>query len=338
MGKIPFVSILIPTLNSQRVLGNCLISIKRQDYPKNRLEIIVADGGSIDETIKIAEKYNTRIYHNKLKTGEAGKAVALKKARGELVALIDSDNVLPGKDWLKKMVQPFSDKAILGSEPLWFTYRKNDNFINRYCALLGANDPYAFFVGNYDKLSVLSGKWTGVKIQQEDKKNYLKVFFQKPPFPTVGANGTFWRRRLLLEVIGKANYLFDTDIPYAIARQRREFCFAKVKVGIVHLYCQSWHDFYRKQKRRVCDFLSLEQSGQRKSTYQRNNFKQILFVLSVVTVIPLLIQTVKGYSRKSDLAWFFHPIANWITLLVYSTQILSGKIGLVKVERKNWKQ
>jgi len=336
--KAPFVSILIPTLNSQRVLGKCLRSIKNQDYPSGKLEIIIADGGSTDRTIQIAKKYGAEIYPNKLKTGESGKAIALRKAKGELVALIDSDNVLPGKDWLQKMTQPFLDKDILGAEPLWFTYRKKDNFINRYCALLGANDPYAFFVGNYDKLSVLSGKWTGIKIKQEDKGDYSEVFFRKPPFPTVGANGTVWRRKELLRAVGKSDYLFDTDIPYMVAKQRKGFYFAKVKVGIVHLYCRTWRDFYRKQKRRARDFFSLLNKKERVVTYQRQTGKQVGFILSNLLILPLLFQTVKGLIKKPDPAWFFHPVASLITLWVYSAETLQGFVRKPQMERENWCQ
>ncbi len=45
------------------------------------MEIIVADGGSSDGTLKIARKYESQIVNNPLKTGEAGKAIGLKEAK-----------------------------------------------------------------------------------------------------------------------------------------------------------------------------------------------------------------------------------------------------------------
>ena len=44
----PSISILIPTLNAASVLGKSLESISNQDYPRNKIEIIIADGGSTD--------------------------------------------------------------------------------------------------------------------------------------------------------------------------------------------------------------------------------------------------------------------------------------------------
>ncbi|MCJ7793093.1 MAG: glycosyltransferase [Candidatus Marinimicrobia bacterium] len=335
--QLPSISILIPTLNAARVLGGCLKSINQQDYPKEKIEIIIADGGSTDQTLAMAKKSGAKIEQNPLQTGEAGKAVALKKAKNELVALIDSDNFLPDKNWLRKMVAPLADPAILGTEPWEFTYRKKDSLVNRYCALLGANDPYCYFVGNYDKKSVLSGKWTGLKIKQEDKGDYLKVKISRGILPTIGANGTIWRTVVLKETVDKSDYLFDTDIPYLLAK-KKSFQFAKVKIGIVHLYCQTIKDFYRKQKRRVRDFYILEGQKERKETYQRQTLKQLSFVFSVVLILPLFYQTLKGYWKKPDRAWAFHPLACIITLWLYGSETILTKFKKTPINRENWKQ
>ena len=98
----PSISIITPTYNSAKTLTFCLDSIKTQDYHGD-IEIIIADGGSTDTTLEIAQKYTDNIYPNPLKTGEAGKAAGVKHAKNEIVALIDPDNILPSKDWLSRM-------------------------------------------------------------------------------------------------------------------------------------------------------------------------------------------------------------------------------------------
>ena len=98
----PSISIITPTYNSAKTLTSCLESIKTQDY-KGDIEIIISDGGSTDSTLEIAQKYTDKIYPNPLKTGEAGKAAGVKHARNEIIALIDSDNILPSRNWLSSM-------------------------------------------------------------------------------------------------------------------------------------------------------------------------------------------------------------------------------------------
>jgi len=349
---LPSISVLIPTLNAASVLEGCLESIVSQDYPKEKIEIIIADGGSMDKTLEIAKKYKAKIYPNPLKTGEAGKTVALKKAKNELVALIDSDNFLPNKNWLKRMVEPFADPEIIGSEPWEFTYRRQDGFIDRYCALLGMNDPLCLFIGNYDKKSVLTGKWTGLPVEQEDKGGWIKTTLKPGAIPTIGANGTILRAHpggapgknkehlrgeRLVDMVG--DYLFDIDIIASLAA-KKPVKFSKVKTGIIHLYCGSdIKKFIRKQKRRIRDYLYYQKIGARKYPWQQQNKIGLLkFIFSCVTIIPLVYQTLRGYLKKSDPAWFFHPVACWITFLVYSWGKILGFFGTQELSRKGWGQ
>jgi glycosyltransferase involved in cell wall biosynthesis len=336
--NLPSISVLIPTLNAAKVLGSCLRSIANQDYPAEKIEIIIADGGSTDKTLEIAKRYRTKIYQNPLKTGEAGKAVALRQARGELVVLIDSDNILPEKNWLKKMVEPFSDPEIIGSEPWEFTYRKQDGFIDRYCALMGMNDPLCYFLGNYDRRNVLSGKWTGLPVKQEDKGDWLKITLKLGAIPTIGANGTILRKSHLRGV-NVGDYLFDIDVIASLAAQK-PVKFAKVKVGIIHLYCGSdVGKFIRKQTRRIRDYLYYQKIGARSYPWQKQNKAGLVkFVLACFTLLPLLYQTIKGYFKKPDSAWFFHPLACWLTLITYAQVSLLGKVTTVKMGRERWGQ
>lgn len=337
----PTVSFIIPTLNAEKVLVKCLDSIKKQHYPKNEIEIIIADGGSIDKTLKTAKKYNSIIVKNPLKTAEAGKAVGIKHASGKYIALIDSDNILPSKNWLNKMVNPLKgDKRIIGSEPWKFTYRKNAGFIERYSALIGANDPYAFILGIYDRKNYINNKWTGLKINQIDKKQYILVKLQPDAFiPTIGANGTIFRASFLKENL-KSDYLFDIDIiSQVLQKTKKPIYFAKVKIGIIHTFCEtSIKKFIRKQKRRLVDYYFYNKL--RQYNWDQTNKSGIFkFLVYTLLIIPILKDIVKGYLHKPDNAWLFHPVACYITLFTYSTTFIKNKLGILKsINRENWKQ
>lgn len=342
--KLPAISIIIPTLNSAKTLKDCLESIAMQDYPKDTIEVIIADGGSSDGTLKVIQDFKSRLTAghcllttNKLKTGEAGKAAGLRYAKNEIIALIDSDNILPERDWLKRMVEPFDDSEIIASEPIEYTYRPTDGFITRYCALLGMNDPLCLFLGNYDRRSLLTGKWTELPLTVEERERYLKVTLNPKAIPTIGANG-FVIRKDVLDALMIGDYFFDIDILYAISADH-PLKVAKVKNGIIHIFSGNISTFARKQKRRVRDYLYYNKLGIRKYPWNKvNKVGLAKFILSCLFLFPLIFQSVKGYIKKPDIAWFFHPIACWITLWEYGLGRVGGIFAVGELRREGWGQ
>lgn len=332
------VSVIIPTFNSAAALEQCLESIAGQDYPKELIEIIIADAGSRDATLEIARRFTATIYPNPLKTGEAGKAAGLRHARNEIVALIDSDNILPTTDWLLRMMDPLADEEIVAAEPLEYTWRRADGYITRYSALMGMNDPLCLFLGNYDRYNGITGKWTEIPLDVEDKGDYLKVTLRDArQLPTIGANGFLVRRSELLECSVK-DYLFDIDVVYELVR-RGQNKVAKVKVGIVHLFCGDVGTFLRKQERRIQDYLYYSKNNLRQYPWRNTGKRRLLkFVSYCLLGVPLLAQSLIGYWRRPDPAWFFHPIACWITLWVYGWGRLGGLVRTRIRSREEWGQ
>ena len=335
------LSIVIPTLNSARTLGECLDAILSQDFPRDEYEIVMADAGSTDATLEIAaEKGVDRIVGNPLKTGEAGKTAGIKAASGDLIALVDSDNILPNSKWLDNLLAPFEDKEIIATEPIEYTVRSQDPSLTRFFALLGMNDPICLFTGNYDRFCGVTGRWTGLTIPTEDKGGWLKLRLSADALPTIGANG-FVFRKTLLDGSNWDPYLFDIDILYERILRDGGVSVAKVKTGIVHLYCAKFGDFVRKQRRRICDFLYFAQSKQR--TYPWNKQRRtgiILFCLSAVSIFPLVVQACMGFCRRHDPAWFWHIPTCWCTLWVYGWGAIQKFLGFKQapVDRSSWQK
>jgi glycosyltransferase involved in cell wall biosynthesis len=334
----PSISVVIPTLNAEKYLAECLASVRDQDYPADKVELILVDAGSRDRTRAIAERFEVdQVLDNPLQTGEAGKAVGVRAATGDLVLMIDSDNVLVGGDWLRRMVTPFEDPDVISSEALRWEYRREHHFINRYQALTGINDPLALYVGNYDRYSYLTGRWTDYPHAEDRRDGWIRVELDPDWVPTMGANGYLVRREAFAAVpVG--DYLFDIDFVHDLARSGFR-TIARVDVPIRHYFCDSVGQFYRKTRRRADDYFFFARTGQRSYPWTRSRSRAVSrFTASTVLVVPLLVDAARGARRKRDLAWLFHIPACWITLVVYAAATIRGKLRPRMLDRAGWRQ
>jgi glycosyltransferase involved in cell wall biosynthesis len=94
MKSQPLVSIIVPTYNSEEFLEACLRSIRAQTY--KRIELIVVDNHSKDNTVAIAKKHSDKFY-TKGPERSAQRNFGVNKSSGEYVAIIDSDMELTGR-------------------------------------------------------------------------------------------------------------------------------------------------------------------------------------------------------------------------------------------------
>jgi len=94
MRKEPLISVIIPTYNREKIIERAINSVINQTY-KN-WELIIVDDGSTDNTKKVLEPYlkNNKIkyFHNKNKGVSAVRNFGIKKAQGEYIAFLDSDD------------------------------------------------------------------------------------------------------------------------------------------------------------------------------------------------------------------------------------------------------
>jgi glycosyltransferase involved in cell wall biosynthesis len=92
MEGYPLISVVVPSYNQGRYIEQTILSVLRQDYPA--IELIVADGGSTDETVDILHRYPGIIWSSELDRGFAdGVNKGLKRASGEICAIQSSDDL-----------------------------------------------------------------------------------------------------------------------------------------------------------------------------------------------------------------------------------------------------
>jgi glycosyltransferase involved in cell wall biosynthesis len=93
----PLISVIVPVYNAEKFLDQCLESIVAQTYP--HLEILVVDDGSTDGSGEKCDRWaerdeRIRVIHQPNGGHSAARNTALDAMTGELVAMVDSDDVL----------------------------------------------------------------------------------------------------------------------------------------------------------------------------------------------------------------------------------------------------
>ncbi len=94
----PLISVVVPSFNQGQYIEKTLLSILGQGYP--RLEIIVIDGGSTDNTVEILEKYSDQLFywHSKKDQGQADAInQGMQLSSGDILCWLNSDDMyFPG--------------------------------------------------------------------------------------------------------------------------------------------------------------------------------------------------------------------------------------------------
>ncbi|MGE5574507.1 MAG: glycosyltransferase [Ignavibacteria bacterium] len=139
--ELPKFSIIVPTRNEENVIRRCLDGIFSVDYPKNKIQIIVVDGKSSDNTAKIcsefSDKFPESIQFVSEKTAK-GKPAALNLAlpyiNGDIVGVFDADS-LPEKDVLSRAASYFQDEKVMALQGRTTSINEKNNALTRVIAM-----------------------------------------------------------------------------------------------------------------------------------------------------------------------------------------------------------
>jgi len=342
-GAFPTISCIIPTYNSAKTIALCLQSIRQQNYPQDKIEIILADGSSNDDTLRIARKYKVKTISipSKLQNAEYNKAIGVKAAKKDLLLMLDHDNVLPHNKWLAHMVQPYKENSrVVGVDTLYIHYDPTSSLLDRYLALYGSLDPVAYYLGKPDKLSQITKKYNRFG-RATDCGNYYIVEFDEELVPTLGANGFLIRRKILLDnaQVDPGNF-FHTDVHVDLIR--KGFCtYAFVKDDIIHLTgYNSILGFLKRRKLFMEQYQIKSHSKRRHSVYLRQDrLNLIKFVIITITLVIPTFHAFRGYIKIRDRAWFLHPFLCYMFLILYGyivTKLIIIKYIKDIVEKKHF--
>jgi glycosyltransferase involved in cell wall biosynthesis len=105
------ISVIIPTFQEEEYIGKLLTRLKKVSTP---VEILVVDGGSQDETVKIAKRFTQKVYVADKRGIAHGKNIGAEHANGDILIFLDTDVVFP-INFLEKTLRVFEDATVVGA-------------------------------------------------------------------------------------------------------------------------------------------------------------------------------------------------------------------------------
>lgn len=314
------ISVLLCTYNGKDFLERCLDSILGQSY-KN-FEVLCIDGGSKDNSLEIIREYMRKdkrikliINKNRLPEGHGnGKWLGFRKSKGDIIGIIDQDNVLQRRDLFREVVNlsgaDNNSLGILGG----VKHDKKDPPIVRYVSLFGTDSFFAY--RSMDFLRSL------MKNRAKKGQFYLK----EDNMPLTGGNCFFYMKKDLKKIGG-----YDQDV----LNIRRLIRNSKNKLIIIN---DATKHYAEK------DLLSLAKKkfmwGGKyfgKSKTEKFNYlpgtKKELFAFSKnlifnIAILPNFAYAVRIYLNSKDLVSFAFPFMAFFNTLAYGINFIRGKLAI----------
>jgi len=311
------VSIIIATYNSEKILPLVLASIRKQTYPRNKIEILLVDGGSVDATLKIAREFSCRVLNNPRIEPVYGKYLAFLNARGNLAMYLDHDEVLENKNSIDLKVLAFknSDKieAVIGSG---YKSPQEYQFINDYINEFG--DPFSFFIYGLSKNSEFFMKTMRKKYSIIFEDDLFSIFdlskINSFPLIELVAGGsmfdiTYFKKKFPQTL---ENFNLITHLFYLLMSKKPYIAVTKNDV-IIHYSADTLKKYLNKIKWRIknniyygADMGTSGFSGRDQFQPSLLRLKKYLFIPYAYSIIFPLIDSVRLAVSRKRFAFMLH--------------------------------
>ena len=115
---MPFVSVMIPICNEARYMPRCIQAVSEQEYPSNRIEVLIADGMSDDGTFEWLQDWasqatNRYVFQNPGRIVPTGLNILLPNAKGEIIIRVDGHCVI-APDYVSNCVRHIQEDGVDG--------------------------------------------------------------------------------------------------------------------------------------------------------------------------------------------------------------------------------
>lgn len=317
----PKVSIIILTLNGGEDLKRCLTSIKKQDYPKNKLEVVIVDDASEDDSVAASKSFGAKVFISGKRDVYLSWAIALHKITGQFTYMIDQDIELRGKDFLKKMVQPLlDDKNIVASFTREGWPKDGQSWITKFISYHPAQcDPLYEFI-----TPPVEGTF------KEKRKEYILCQFVLGKVPPFGR--MFYRVDYLKKTQNwKLKRVYDHDLVIKTIKAGYDLFAYVPSAGLYHNHAKSLMHLLKKRARNLhMHYFPSNQTTEYRwldTNDKHQVLKLMLWVVYANLFFPSIIRGIWRAFKFKDWVLLMEPVVTITTTDVILWNFLTSEVG-----------
>jgi GT2 family glycosyltransferase len=277
-----------------------LESVKRQNYPKDKIEIIVIDNGSKDASVKVAREFTKKVWIDNSREGYSMRANGMRRAMGEYVYMIlEQDMELKEKDFLQRLVLPLiEDKRLIASFARECP-RSDQPWISRYVTYDSSQrDPIIrYFTPSVEDTII------------ENKRSYYVCSFEEGKVPP-STHFLFRKSYLKKSKIWNQVQDFDHDTVLNIIKAGYSFFAFVPSAGLYHHHAKSLKHFIEKRIRNLNNhfFPYHNHTGFKYIFSPFDVIKLIFWIIYANLFIPAAVVGIFRYFKHKDKALLMEPI------------------------------
>lgn len=318
------ISVIIYARNEESNLKRLFSSLKKQNYPKNKIEYIYIDDKSTDKSVIIAKKFGAKIF--KVSTGdiELNKGIGMHRAKNDLVYWMDADMQVIDNDFFLKLAYPLQkDPKIFASFTNEFALDKKFPVKNSFLRFISYDplqrDPlYQVFSTSIEETII------------ESKNGYFVCKFVPKRIPPAGRS-MYRRLKLLKTDVGKNESFIDLETLEIVSRAGHQL-FAYVPTAkIRHFHAEDITTLVKKRLRNLSRDYLPNLGNKYYTWFDLKNPKDVIKIVSWVIWVNLLIpETLVGLYKLikfRDFAFLWQPIVSIVTTDLILFSILTSKGG-----------
>lgn len=319
--KPGLLSVITPTLNNGNMIVEFLQNLDSQTF-RDHLEVLILDGGSIDNTTSVARAYGATVIPNLQVLAEPGVNLGMQIAQGEFLMVLAVDNLFHQTDAIERIIATFKNPQVTAAFPR-HTSDHTDSIYSRYYNRF--TDPYNHFVYGAASNARSFKRVYPTKVRTPEYEIF--DYTASPVRPMIAlAQGMTLRAPFLR---APEDYLDDCKPILDLIDAGEDLAYVH-SVDLIHHTINDLEHFMRKQRWATRNAITHRDFGighRQAQLAPSQKWRRYLWPLYALTIGPSTLHALIGFVEEREVLWLLHPLLCFLSASASVAETLSHAFG-----------